>query len=173
MLNAIALEGVSSATGEEEAPVPEDEAYAKYLEAQTQRVQKMNETTKEEIAAALAIALALSSGEEQDKVSVLRAALVAIFANLLGRRKRVVAEHEAQTAFNAGVYFGGIEGGASMKTWVTRRDDRVRGEHAVLQGKTVPLGEPFGVDGFSLRFPGDPLAPPHLTINCRCRLRFS
>jgi hypothetical protein len=42
-----------------------------------------------------------------------------------------------------------------------------------LHGKSVPLTEGFMSDGAVLRFPGDPLAPPHLTINCRCRLRFS
>lgn len=172
VLNGIALEGVASTGEDEEPPVPDTEDYEKYLQAQTARVQKVNETTKEEIAAALAIALAVSGGDE-DKSAVLRAALIGIFANLLARRKRVTAEHEAQTAFNAGVYFGGVETGASQKTWVTRRDSKVRSEHAFLHSKTVPLGEPFGVDGFSLRFPGDPLAPPHLTINCRCRLRFN
>jgi HK97 family phage portal protein len=172
VLNAIAIDGLSSTTKSEE-PVteePETEEYQKYLQAQMERVQKANETTKEEVAAALLIAMAL--GKEEDRSAMLRAALVAIFANLIGKRKRVIAEHEAQTAFNAGVFFGGMANGVAEKVWLTRRDAKVRPEHMFLQGKSVPLGQPFVVDGSTLRFPGDPLAPPHLTMNCRCRLRF-
>jgi HK97 family phage portal protein len=142
-----------------------------YLDAQMQRMKKVNATTCEEIAAAILIVLALS-GDEDEKMSMLRAALLAIFANLIGKRKRIIAEHEGQTAFNAGVYFGSKAAGVPRKRWVTRKDAQVRSEHAFLEGKSVPVQDGFAVDGTVLRFPGDPLAPPHLTINCRCKLRY-
>ncbi|MGW7090087.1 phage portal protein [Streptomyces sp. NPDC054871] len=59
-----------------------------------------------------------------------------------------------------------------VRTWVTRRDDRVRDAHEAVDGTTLPVSTPFDVDGFPMRFPGDQLAPLHLTINCRCRLRY-
>jgi ABC-type transporter Mla subunit MlaD len=58
------------------------------------------------------------------------------------------------------------------RTWVTRRDDRVRAAHQAVDGTTLPVGKPYDVGGFAMRFPGDQLAPLHLTINCRCRLRY-
>jgi HK97 family phage portal protein len=58
------------------------------------------------------------------------------------------------------------------RTWVTRGDDRVRAAHQAADGTTLPVGKPFDVGGFAMRFPGDQLAPLHLTINCRCRLRY-
>jgi uncharacterized protein with gpF-like domain len=103
---------------------------------------------------------------------MLKAAIGAIFANLLGKRKRTIAEQESQTSYNAGTYFGGIRMGGATKTWVTRRDSRVRGEHILLHGKTVDIKDGFPVSDATLRFPGDPLAPINLTINCRCRLKF-
>ena len=151
-----------------------DEAELKaYIQDQVARTQKVNETTKEEIAAALLVAMAIANENEEERLSILRAAIVAIFANLLGKRRRVIAEHETATAFNAGVFLAGKQLGISSKKWLTKRDQRVRTEHQLLHGKSVPLSEGFMSDGAVLRFPGDPLAPPHLTINCRCRLRFS
>lgn len=159
-----------------------------YLDEQMQRVKKANETTREEILAAILVVMLL--GGDEDKSSLLRTALGAIFAELMGRRRRVIAEQEAQTAYNAGVYLAaaraarsgaagpestggsGDQRPAIMKRWVTQRDARVRSQHRQLEGKRVPYGEGFKVEGYSLRFPGDPLAPPHLTINCRCKLRW-
>lgn len=150
----------------------DEDAVKQYVEQQVRRTSKVNETTKEEIAAALLVAMAIANEDEEDRVSILKAALGAIFANLLGKRRRLIAEHESQTSFNAGVYFAGKQLNMVKKTWVTRRDQRVRNEHRALHGKTVKLDEGFTSDGTTLRFPGDPLAPPHLTINCRCKLRF-
>ncbi|MFB6700185.1 phage portal protein [Streptomyces rubiginosohelvolus] len=59
-----------------------------------------------------------------------------------------------------------------VRTWVTRGDTRVRPGHKALHGKTLPAGTPYTVDGFSLRYPGDPFAPIGLTVNCRCRLHY-
>ncbi|AWI32707.1 phage portal protein [Streptomyces tirandamycinicus] len=59
-----------------------------------------------------------------------------------------------------------------IRTWVTRRDDRVRASHAAVDGTTLPVTQPYDVDGYPMRYPGDQLAPLHLTINCRCRLRY-
>lgn len=140
---------------------------------QMERVKKVNDTTKEEIAAALLVAMAIGNEREEERLSILRAALAAIFANLLAKRRRVIAEHEAQSAFNGGVFIAGTQMGKSSKIWVTRRDSNVRSEHRILHGKSVPLSRGFSTDGSVLRFPGDPSAPPHLTINCRCRLKFS
>lgn len=59
-----------------------------------------------------------------------------------------------------------------VRTWVTRGDDRVRPAHEAVDGTTLPVSEPFQVDGYPMRFPGDQHAPLRLTINCRCRLRY-
>jgi HK97 family phage portal protein len=141
-----------------------------YIEQQISRAQQVNNTTKEEILAAILIAQSLQ--EDEDKSGMLRAALAAIFLNLLSKRRRMIAEHEAQAAYNAGTYFASRLLGAPSKTWVTRKDAKVRPEHILMQGETVDIGENFVVDGVKMRFPGDPSAPVHLTINCRCRLKF-
>lgn len=141
------------------------------IEAQVERAKKVNESTKEEIASAIVVVTALDGGEEE-KSSMLKAAMIAIFANLLTKRVRVISEHESQTAFNAGTFLATKAAGIPKKKWLTRRDVRVREEHKFLHGKSVPIGAGFAADGSVLRFPGDPLAPPHLTINCRCRLRY-
>lgn len=150
-----------------------DEEIKAYVDDQIERMQQANETTKEEISAAIITALAMG-GEEEDGHALLKAALIAIFLYLLTRRKRKIAEHEAQTAYNAGVWHtANLIGGKSKKTWITRKDDRVRNEHRFLEGKSVDIEEGFTVGGAMLRFPGDPLAPPSLTIGCRCKLKFS
>jgi HK97 family phage portal protein len=171
MLKAIATDAVELAAQKTGMPAEVEESEIdKVVDEQIERMQKANSTTKEEIAAALIIAMAM--GDDEDRIGLLKAALAAIFANLLGKRKRVIAEQEAQTAYNAGTYLSGIQMGGGTKTWVTRRDSRVRGEHMLIHGKTVNIKDAFSVDGSSLRFPGDPLAPISLTINCRCRLKF-
>lgn len=59
-----------------------------------------------------------------------------------------------------------------IRTWVTRGDSRVRPAHKTLHGTTLPAGTPYSVDGFNIRYPGDPFAPIALTVNCRCRLHY-
>lgn len=171
MLKAIATDAVALAAQKTNMPAEVEESEVdKIVDEQVQRMEKANSTTKEEIAAALIIAMAM--GDDEDRIGLLKAALAAIFANLLGKRKRVIAEQEAQASYNAGTYLSGVQMGGGTKTWITRRDSRVRGEHILLHGKTVDIKDGFSVDGAMLRFPGDPLAPINLTINCRCRLRF-
>ena len=77
----------------------------------------------------------------------------------------------SNAAYNAGLFFGGKRAGATNKTWITRKDTKVRAGHAVIENKTVEIADSFK-SGAILRFPGDPLAPPELVINCRCLIRF-
>ncbi|MFJ7054702.1 phage portal protein [Streptomyces albidoflavus] len=59
------------------------------------------------------------------------------------------------------------------RTWITRKDDRVRPEHQALHGQSLLVGTPYEIGGAQLRYPGDPFAPPSLTANCRCRLHYA
>jgi HK97 family phage portal protein len=149
----------------------DDEEVKQVAEAQMERIKKVNQNTKGEIASAILIAMALA--DDEDKVGMLKAALMAIFMNLISQRRRMIAEHEGQAAYNAGVYFGSKQVGATTKTWISNKDSKVRAEHRLLDGDTVEMGENFSVNGQMIRFPGDPQAPIGLTANCRCRLRFA
>ncbi len=55
-------------------------------------------------------------------------------------------------------------------TWVSMRDERVRVSHWEADGQTVPINEPFIVNGHKMMFPGDDSldAPIDEIINCRC-----
>lgn len=59
-----------------------------------------------------------------------------------------------------------------VRTWVSQLDERVRESHREVAGSTLPVGERFEVDGFPLRYPGDPFGPPAVSRNCRCRLTY-
>lgn len=54
--------------------------------------------------------------------------------------------------------------------WLATNDNRTRHEHRELNGQERKVGEPFKVDGYEIRFPADPTAPPYLVYNCRCTL---
>lgn len=54
--------------------------------------------------------------------------------------------------------------------WRATLDMRTRHEHRLLDGQVAKVGKPFKVDGYEIKFPGDPSAPAHLVYNCRCTL---
>jgi hypothetical protein len=55
--------------------------------------------------------------------------------------------------------------------WVTMGDSEVRALHVETNGETVPSGQPFSVGEYELLFPGQPVGPPEVWINCRCVAR--
>jgi len=55
-------------------------------------------------------------------------------------------------------------------TWFTQEDERVRELHEPMHGVTVAAGKPFIVGGHPLMYPGQPIGPPEVWINCRCGL---
>lgn len=56
------------------------------------------------------------------------------------------------------------------KEWLAAIDSRTRDWHAELNGKTVPIDEPFVNAIGEIMFPGDPSADGANVYNCRCSL---
>lgn len=57
-----------------------------------------------------------------------------------------------------------------QKQWMATLDNRTRHAHRLLDGQIVDVNKPFKVDGYDIRYPGDPEAPGYLLYNCRCTL---
>lgn len=81
-----------------------------------------------------------------------------------------IARTTATENFNENQLADFKKSGAKTKTWVSMEDDRVRMAHALVDNDTVPIDEHFVVEGFPMKYPGDPLAPIDLTANCRCSM---
>lgn len=64
-----------------------------------------------------------------------------------------------------------VEGEFVLLEWVTMEDEDVRALHVPLNGVQVPLGERFTVGESELLYPGEPIGPPEVWINCRCLAR--
>ena len=67
-------------------------------------------------------------------------------------------------------YLGnGAHGGKGMR-WVTMQDASVRGTHRAANGQIADSDGTFDIGGFDLHYPGEPVGPPEIWINCRCIL---
>ncbi|MFI5495586.1 phage minor head protein [Actinoplanes sp. NPDC051859] len=101
-------------------------------------------------------------------------------ADLLGAdawdgRAQTIARTETIGAYNAGTLTGWLTSAAALdekldKVWVATHDERTRDAHRALDGHRTPLDGVFVAGGVPLRYPGDPAAPPHLTVACRCTM---
>lgn len=89
-------------------------------------------------------------------------------------RATVVARTETIGALAAGRYdafraAAEAEPDTQFETvWLSTIDDRTRPAHRAADGQRQPVGTPFNIAGHALRFPGDPLGPADLVIQCRC-----
>lgn len=76
-------------------------------------------------------------------------------------------------AYRQAVDSGRVREQDIRRTWNATPDKRTRDTHAEMGGQTVGLNEEFvSPSGARLRYPGDPLAPLHETINCRCNVTY-
>lgn len=97
-------------------------------------------------------------------------------AETLGEYNHHDSVRYARTATTGAENAGRLDGykradsmGIKMKqTWIATLDGRTRHEHRQLDGQTVGIDEPFTVDGYEIKFPGDPTAEGFLIWNCRC-----
>lgn len=105
---------------------------------------------------AIARRLAASVGDSNHKAAIRNARTMTTGAQNAGR------VHGYQRAEAMGIDL--------RQTWVATLDKRTRHEHRILDGQTVDVGKSFLVDGYEIRYPGDPDAPGHLIWNCRCTL---
>jgi hypothetical protein len=86
---------------------------------------------------------------------------------------RRIANWVAVYTINASTFAaaGAEEGEFVLLEWVTMEDEDVRDLHRPLNGVQVPLGDRFQVGESELRYPGEPIGPPEVWINCRCLAR--
>lgn len=89
-------------------------------------------------------------------------------------RARLIAENEANSVFNHTEYENAVKG-KKYKTWHTIMDNHERESHAEVNGMTIPIYEPFTLQGGSVLYPRDESlgAEDSELIACRCSLTFS
>lgn len=83
-------------------------------------------------------------------------------------------ESEVHRIYNAGGYDCAEQSGKHLvKSWLTVGDDRVRDNHAYLEGASVPIDEVFTTpDGDYALVPGG-FTKAENNVNCRCILQYS
>lgn len=99
-------------------------------------------------------------------------------AQTVGDKNRKAAIRNARTMTTGAENAGRIDGykraqsmGVKLEqVWLAALDKRTRHEHKQLDGQRQPVGEPFEIDGYKIKYPGDPSAPGYLIYNCRCTL---
>lgn len=176
-LKAVA-DNISEGFGSEVERSAADAASSGYLSL----VDNFNSTTQREISSAMVTAATLQNEDGSAASVALKSSLAvslvkSIFNKLRGQRKKLIVDTAVLGPYNQGLYDSAVAESKKSnvdirKTWMSLMDERVRSAHRSLHGTELPVEAPFIVNGIALRFPKDPLAPPGLTINCRCVLRF-
>lgn len=89
-------------------------------------------------------------------------------------RARAIAEEQANQIYAYTEYEEAAKN-KRYKTWHTIMDGRERDSHAEVNNLTLPIDEPFELQGGSVQFPGDDSLGVDASelSNCRCSLSFS
>lgn len=133
------------------------------------RIKNIQESTKKNIARIITTGL-----ENGDPRNVLAKQIEEEMSTSAGRA-RVIAAQECNASLNAGSNDMMKRAGASFKTWHVTNMTVARNTHKALNGKTVPIDEPFISDsGARLMHPCDPNCEnyPGDVINCHCFLTY-
>lgn len=110
--------------------------------------------------------------EEGDSTVEIAERLQRQYRDFSDRRAMTIARTEVVAASNAGSHFAAEQTGLEyQRVWLSSRDERVRDDHADMDGQRRGKNEPFEApDGSLLMFPGDTSlgAAASQTIQCRC-----
>lgn len=90
-------------------------------------------------------------------------------------RARLMSEDQANFIYDTKDFADALEMGYQYKTWETVADNRVRESHAEVEGLTIPIDEPFVLQGGMMMAPHDDslgVSEDEL-IMCRCSLSYS
>lgn len=133
------------------------------------RVTQIDDTTRDHIKNA--VQRGRDNGQSVTEIArVIRDAAPTISST----RAHLISRTETHTAANEGAVTAAGELGIELtKEWVSAGDDRVRDDHADVNGQTVAMGEDFDVGGEAMRYPGDPDGSAANVINCRCAVIFN
>lgn len=115
-----------------------------------------------------AITKGLLLGDPIDEIAKRLVTVASMDYNAAVRSART-ATTAAECAGRIGTYKYAESLGIQLKQmWRATLDGRTRHAHRLLDGQIVDIGQPFEVDGYELKYPGDPSAPGYLIYNCRC-----
>jgi HK97 family phage portal protein len=126
----------------------------------------VGETTAREITAAILAGEQAGMGVAE----IARLIDATVFGGMAETRSVLIARTETVGALNEGAFdTAAANDFLKFKTWLSQGDDRVREDHALLDGETIPMADdwPIGV-----RYPGDPMGAPEQVIQCRCFMTF-
>lgn len=134
-----------------------------------QRVTRVTQTTKESIGKIITDGLVNGKSHQELTEEIMDE------MNTSASRARVIAAQECNTSLLAGNYDMAKSGGFSTKTWHVTNISKARDTHRGLNGKTVPINEPFVTErGNKLMMPCDPdCNVAEETVNCHCFLTYS
>lgn len=79
----------------------------------------------------------------------------------------IVEAELSMTAINEGFIVASIAEGATHKQFVRIGKSTVERSHSSLEGKIIPVGNNFEMDGYSVPFPHHPSLPLKHRINCK------
>lgn len=117
-----------------------------------------------------ALTQGILSGESNEKIAKRLQTVTDMSASASIRNARTMTT-AAENAGRMDRYTEAKEMGIRMKkTWVATLDDRTRDAHALLDGQTVDIDEPFDSILGPIMYPGDPDADPENVYNCRCTM---
>lgn len=134
-----------------------------------QRVTRVTQTTKNRIGQIVADGLAQGKGKQELTEEIMGE------MNTSAARARTIAAQECNTSLLAGNFDMARRGGFSSKTWHITNFSKARDTHRELNGKTIPITEPFVTSkGNKLMMPCDPdCNVAEETVNCHCFLTYS
>lgn len=89
-------------------------------------------------------------------------------------RATSVAENEANAILNGEQYSNAVKNGCTKKRWKSYRDERVRADHADVDGQVVDISRPFRVGKYMMMYPKDDSLGAGLEeiVNCRCSVEY-
>ena len=117
-----------------------------------------------------ALTQGILSGESNQNIAKRLESVTDMSASASIRNARTMTT-AAENAGRMDRYTEAQEMGIKMKkTWVATLDDRTRDAHALLDGQTVDIDEPFDSILGPIMYPGDPDADPENVYNCRCTM---